>query len=292
MFGKSKKLIISMLKCLIYVSVTLLFMVSCGSAAQQQYKSHAVQKGETVYSIAKKYNISEETIYNLNPDSRNELKVNSVLIIPSSSVISSGTNNNNYRDHKVKKKETLYGIAQLYNISVDDIKKLNKELYSRGLRKGERLLIPAASNNTGNTNTNIGNTLPGTQQYTVKAKETKFGIARKFGISIAELEDLNPDLGESLKVGTILIIPDKTVIENAEIDEENFKYYEVKPKEGYYRLKVKFGLSEEEIIALNPYAKDGLKDGMILKLPKEETSISQENISVIDLEKRIESKCW
>tara|TARA_B100000949_G_scaffold50921_2_gene44594 strand:+ start:29620 stop:31479 length:1860 start_codon:yes stop_codon:yes gene_type:complete len=265
-------------------------MVSCGSAAQQQYKSHAVQKGETVYSIAKKYDISEETIYNLNPDSRNELKVNSVLIIPSSSVISAGTNNNNYRDHRVKKKETLYGIAQLYNVSVDDIKKLNKELYSRGLRKGERLLIPAAPNNTENTNTNTGNTLPGTQKYTIKAKETKFGIARKFGISIAELEDLNPALGENLKIGETLIVPDKTVIENAEIDDENFQYYEVKPKEGFFRLKVKFGLSEEEIIALNPYAKDGLKDGMILKLPKEETSISQENISVIDLEKRIENK--
>jgi len=265
-------------------------MISCGSAAQQQYKSHAVQKGETVYSIAKKYDISEETIYNLNPDSRNELKVNSVLIIPSSSVISTGTNNNNYRDHRVKKKETLYGIAQLYNVSVDDIKKLNKELYSRGLKKGERLLIPAASNNTGNTNTNIGNTLPGTQQYTVKAKETKFGIARKFGISIAELEDLNPALGENLKIGETLIVPDKTVIENAEIDDENFQYYEVKPKEGFFRLKVKFGLSEEEIIALNPYAKDGLKDGMILKLPKDETAISQADISVIDLEKRIENK--
>lgn len=277
-----------MLKCLIYVSVTFLFMVSCGSAAQQQYKSHAVQKGETVYSIAKKYDISEETIYNLNPDSRNELKVNSVLIIPSSSVISAGTNNNNYRDHRVKKKETLYGIAQLYNVSVDDIKKLNKELYSRGLRKGERLLIPAAPNNTENTNT--GNNLLGTQKYTIKAKETKFGIARKFGISIAELEDLNPALGENLKIGETLIVPDKTVIENAEIDDENFQYYEVKPKEGFFRLKVKFGLSEEEIIALNPYAKDGLKDGMILKLPKEETSISQENISVIDLEKRIENK--
>lgn len=277
-----------MLKCLIYVSVTFLFMVSCGSAAQQQYKSHSVQKGETVYSIAKKYNISEETIYNLNPDSRNELKVNSVLIIPSNEAISSGTDKNNYRDHRVKKKETLFGIAQLYNVSVDDIKKLNKELYSRGLRKGERLLIPAASKK--NENTTVGNALPGTQKYTVKAKETKFGIARKFGISIAELEDLNPDLGEGLKVGTTLIVPDKTVIENAEIDKENFQYYEVQPKEGFYRLKAKFGLSEEEIIALNPYAKDGLKEGMILKLPKDEDGISKEDISVIDLEKRIDNK--
>ncbi|WP_160110631.1 LysM peptidoglycan-binding domain-containing protein [Aequorivita lipolytica] len=278
-----------MLKCLIYVSVTFLFMVSCGSAAQQQYKSHSVEKGETVYSIAKQYNISEETIYNLNPDSRNELKVNSVLIIPSNSAISSGTNKNDYRDHRVKKKETLYGIAQLYNVSADDIKKLNKELYSRGLRKGERLLIPASIVNQNSSSTS-GSTLPGTQQYTVKPKETKFGIARKFGISLTELEVLNPDLGEGLKVGSTIIVPDQSVIESAEIDEENFQYYEVKPKEGFYRLKIKFGLSEEEIIALNPYAKDGLKEGMILKLPKEEATISQDDISVINLENRIDNK--
>ncbi len=279
-----------MLKCFIYVSVILLFTVSCGSVAQQQYKSHSVQKGETVYSISKEYNISEETIYNLNPDAKNGLKVNSVLIIPSNSAISSGTNKNNYREHKVKRKETLYGIAQLYNVGVDDIKKLNKELYSRGLRKGERLLIPADSKSTQIIGTGTGNNMPGTQEYTVKAKETKFGIARKFGISIAELEDLNPELGEDLKIGETLIVPEKTVIENAEIDTENFQYYEVKPKEGFFRLKVKFGLSEEEIIALNPYAKDGLKEGMILKIPKEETAISQENVAIVDLEKRIDNK--
>src|SRR5690606_36699285 len=131
--------------------------------------------------------------------------------------------------------------------------------------------------------------LPGTQKYTVQPKETKFGIARKFGISIAELEDLNPDLDE-LKVGATLIVPDQTVIENAEIDDENFQYYEVKPKEGFFRLKAKFGLSEEEIIALNPYAKDGLKEGMILKLPKDKSAVSQEDISVLDLENKIENK--
>ena len=290
MFDKLKKLIIPMLKCLIYVSVTLLFMVSCGSVAQQQYKSHAVQKGETVYSIAKEYGISEETIYSLNPDAKAGLKVNSLLIIPSNSVISSGTNTNNYRDHKVKRKETLYGIAQEYNVSVDEIKKLNKELYSRGLIKGELLLIPAASKNEETNGPNTETTLPGTQKYIVKAKETKFGIARKFGVSIAELEDLNPDLGKELKIGETLTVPDKTVLENAEIDNENFQYYEVKPKEGFYRLKAKFGLSEEEIIALNPYAKEGLKEGMILKIPKEEPTISQEDISTVNLEKRIDNK--
>ena len=280
-----------MLKCFIYVSVSLLFMVSCGSAAQHQYKSHAVQKGETIYSIAQDYNISEETIYNLNPESRNGLKVNSVLIIPSNSVISSGTGKNNFREHRVKKKETLYGIAQEYNVSVDDIKKLNKELYSRGLRNGERLLIPAASGNADVSNSGSDEKLPsGTKEYKIKSKETKFGIARKFGISIAQLEDLNPELGDGLKVGSIIVVPVETIIEDAEIDEEKFQYYEVAPKEGFYRLKVKFGLTEEEIIKLNPYAKDGLKEGMILKLPKDSSYLSSDEYVEVDLENRIENK--
>ncbi len=277
-----------MLKCLIYVSVTFLFMLSCGTTAQPQYKSHAVQKGETIYSIAKEYNISEETIYNLNPDSRNGLKVNSVLILPSNSSVNSGATTNNLREHKVKKKETLYGIAQIYNVSVDDIKKLNKELYSRSLKKGEILIIPSVSETSEIPKT--GHLLPGTQEYTVKPQETKFGIARKFGVSIAELEDLNPNMGESLKSGQTLIVPDKTVIENAEIDDENFEYYEVKPKEGFFRLKQKFGLSEEEIVALNPYAKDGLKEGMVLKLPKENNTSSPESIEIVNLENKIDNK--
>ncbi len=279
-----------MLKCFIYVSVIILFTVSCGSVAQQQYKSHAVQKGETVYSIAMDYGVSEETIYNLNPDTRKGLKVNSILIVPSNNLISSGSSNKNIREHRVKGKETLYGIAQIYNVSVDDIKKLNKELYSRGLRKGERLFIPPATKSTETNGTGSGDVMPGTKLYTVQAKETKFGIARKFGITIAELEDLNPDLKEGLKVGATIVVPEKTVIDEAEIDDADFQYYEVKPKEGFYRLKVKFGLSEEEIVALNPYAKDGLIEGMILKLPKNGTFTATEDYSVVDLEDRIANK--
>src|SRR5690606_10478919 len=155
---------------------------------------------------------------------------------------------------------TLYSIAQLYNVSIDDIKKLNKDLYSRGLRNGERILIPGKVRTTNPNTSETETPIPGTQQYTVQPKETKYGIARKFGISIAELEEMNPRLGKNLEIGDILIVPEKIVLENAEIDDENFQYYEVKPKEGFFRLKVKFGLSEEEIIALNPYTKDGLKE--------------------------------
>lgn len=267
-----------------------LFTVSCGSVAQQQYKSHSVQQGETVYSIAKKYGVSEETIYNLNPDTKKELKINSVLIVPSNNLISSESNTKNVLEHRVKSKETLFGIAKMYNVSVDDIKKLNKELYSRELRNGERLFIPATGKKTDTVGIGSNEIFPGTQLYTVQSKETKFGIARKFGISLAELEDLNPDLNEDLKVGAKIIVPEKAVIDDAEIDDSKFQYYEVKPKEGFYRLKVKFNLSEEEIIGLNPYTKDGLKEGMILKLPKDKSYVSDVEISKVNLENRIDNK--
>lgn len=291
MFHNPIKSTLYILKCFMYISVIVLFTVSCGSAAQQQtYTSHAVQQGETAYSIAKDYNISESTLYNLNPDAKDGIKVNSILILPSKKGVRGTSDGPNYREHKVKKKETLYGIALLYNVSVDDIKRLNKELYSRELKNGEQLLIPVAPGQTGMINPNIGGIPPGTKLYTVQPKETKFGIARKFGISIAELEDLNPDLGEELKIGTALIVPDKSIIDDAEINEEDFQFYEVKAKEGFYRLKVKFGLSEEDIIALNPYAKDGLREGMVLKIPKAGSFVSKDDISTVDLEKRIENK--
>ena len=50
-----------------------------------------------------------------------------------------------YTSHKVKRKETVYGIAQLYNISVDELKKHNTRLYSENLRKGDKLQIPEYS---------------------------------------------------------------------------------------------------------------------------------------------------
>lgn len=279
-----------MFRFFIYITFIVLLTVSCGSAAQQQYTSHAVQKGETAYSIAKDYNISEATLYNLNPDARKGLKVNSILILPDSDIIGGGINSKKHREHKVQRQETLYGIAQMYSVSVDDIKKLNKELYSRDLRNGETLILPFGSSKNGMINPNIGGLSPGTALYVIKPKETKFGIARKFGITVAELEGLNPDLGEELKIGAEIIVPDEAVVENGEMDTDNFEYYEVKPREGFYRLKAMFGLSEAEIIALNPFAKDGLKDGMILKLPKKGFSISEADISVVDLEKRIDNK--
>ncbi len=259
----------------------LLIVLSYGINAQVKYRGHTVKQGETVYSIAELYGISVKDIYRYNPSAKNGVNTASLLIFPVEDIINTPTNETLFIMHKVKRKETLFSISQNYDIEVADLKKYNKQLYSKPLKKKDLLLIPiypAINTTTVTTSTNPSDT----KIYTVQPKETKYGIARRFGISISELEQLNPTLGEDLPIGYELIVPKDEVVESAQIDEEQFSFYEVLPKEGFFRLKVKLGLSKEEIITLNPFAAEGLKDGMVLKIPKD--AGSEETVNVVNLE--------
>jgi len=272
---------------LVNLCFLFVFVVGFSSIAQDQFKNHYVKKGETVYSIAREYGITIDEIYRLNPDVKNGVKQNTLLIIPTNNGTTS-IESVSIKVHRVKRKETLYSISQIYNVSVDDIKKYNKELYSRDLKKGEKIEIPVPIKKTTiPANETIEPTL---SEHKVEPKETKFGIARMYGITIAELEELNPALGESVQIGTILNVPNVKTI-NTAILEDGYDFYVVQPKEGFFRLKVKLGLTEEEIIDLNPYAKNGLKDGMILKIKKENLVIADlEKILPVNLKTRIINK--
>ncbi len=112
----------------------------------------------------------------------------------------------------------------------------------------------------------------------VQAKEGKWRVAYKHGITIEELEALNPEMGDVLREGQEVIVPDEPGVKEKPIDDTH-SYYVVQPKEGFYRLKVKLGVTREQLEALNPELKEGgLKEGMILKLPQ---SISS-NLEVED----------
>ncbi len=259
----------------------LLFSFLATATFAQEFASHNVKKGETIYSIAKQYGVSESLLYQLNPDVKNGIKTGDFLIVPAQrSVVLK-----DLRKHRVKRKETIKSIALKYNITEDDLKKYNKNLYAREVKKGEKLNIPVFRKTAINTET-IEVEKDTVSKHIVLPKETKYGIARKYGISIAELEQLNPTMGESLQIGEGIVVPNKVISDDSTIIEEaNFEYYEVQPKEGFFRLKVKLGLSQEEIVSLNPYAKDGLKEGMILKIPKSEIDVNK--FEAVNLEDHI-----
>lgn len=248
--------------------IGLCFVILCSCKAySQDYKTHKVKEGETIESIAKAYLVTPFDIYALNPDAKTNFDVNTVLIIPKSKVKQTPEEREvlkltSYNKHKVKRKETLYSISKKYNISIDDIKKHNKRLYSENLRKGDKINIPVYKTVT--EVTTLDNTI---KKYKVLPKEGKWRIAYKFGISVDELNTLNPGIGETLQVGQEINVPNITSNQEKAVD-ESFGYYTVLPKEGFYRLKVKLGLEQEQLEQLNPELKvSGLKEGMILKIP-------------------------
>ena len=248
-----------------------LLLIFCGARINaQNYTTHKVQAGETLEKIAKQYNVSKSAIMSLNPDARQELQVSSVLIIPKPGVIVQQPETTTtqtktllgFKTHKVKRKETLYSLSKEYDVTQEDIKKHNPELYANNLRKGDKIKIPEYK-----IETTVVQAKSPLTTYTVQPKEGKWRIAYKYGITVQELEDLNPNMKDVLQPGDVVNVPNKDEETIKEVDEK-YSYYTVLPKEGFYRIKLKTGLTQEQLEKLNPELEaSGLKEGMVLKIP-------------------------
>ena len=248
--------------------LVLIIVFLCSfSVFAQDYKTHKVKQGETIESIAKMYLVTPFDILALNPDAKSSLKPDTVLIIPMTRVKNEPVKESvkevvGFKKHRVKRKQTLYSISKDYNVTIDDIKKYNTSLYSENLRKGDKIKIPKFK--TIVNKVSLNNTV---KKYTVLPKEGKWRVAYKFGITVPQLEALNPNLGEVLQPGQEVNVPN--ISNNEEkVVEENYSYYTVLKSEGFMALDRKFGVTQEQLEQLNPGLKEsGLKLGMVLKVP-------------------------
>jgi len=113
---------------------------------------------------------------------------------------------------------------------------------------------------------------------------TFYSINKQFGITEEQLILLNPEIKErgGLKEGMVLRIPEQKS-NTEEVNTDNFVFYEVKPKQTEFSLTRKLGVSYSELIALNPDLKNGLKAGMVLKLPRANAQdLDVKNALIID----------
>ncbi len=268
----------------------ILFSIFTIGLSAQNYKTHKVKSGETLETIAKQYLVTPFDILALNPDAKTNFGINTTLIIPNSRVknavlIEDAKEIIDYKTHKVKRKETLYALSKRYNISEAEIKKANPRLYSENLRRGDRIRIPSFK--TIVSKQTLSNTI---KKYAVRPKEGKWRIAYRFGITVSELEALNPGLEEILQPGDLLNVPN---IANNEEKKTgiNTNFYEVQPKEGFFRLNKKLGLTQGELEELNPgLSESGLKAGMVLRIPEDidVTAVAiEDELNVINLKDSI-----
>lgn len=285
-----------MFKRVIYIFV---FLISA-SIFGQNYTKHTVAKGETIPSIAQKYKVTPFDIYKLNPDSQNGIQPNTVLLIPTNvgKVVSKPAvpkaKESNVKTHEVEVKETLYSIANKYNVAVSDLQEANPFLKTDGLQPGQILKIIKYEEPP--------KMAVGTKMYTsydVVAGDTKYSIAKKFGITVEELEKQNPEIKESLPLGYKLKInAAKTNTtapisigepEKAHANAIDLLEYTVKPGETLYSLTHLFNLSEASLIGINPDLKEGVKEGMVLKVPAN-LSFTKEKNGLKDLSKSISNQ--
>ncbi len=105
--------------------------------------------------------------------------------------------------------------------------------------------------------------------YTVKSGENIRSIARDYDISFRDLLRLNPDVSRNPEPNTIIIVPNKNYGKNVvNVAAVNDKFHAVKPKETLYGISKMYGVSVEDLIAVNPELKNGLKIGMNLEIPE------------------------
>lgn len=262
-------------------------------AQDNKYSRHTVAKGETITQIAQRYKVTPHDIYKLNPDSQRGVRENDVLLIPVGAV----TPKASAVMHTAKPKETLFSISRQYNVPVDAIRAANPEL-ANGLKIGQVIKIPAAGQTTipetapapkvsEPAATKPAATKPAASAYhVVQPKETKFGLAKRYGMTVEQLESLNPGIEHGLPVGyrlklapgtdfkpapQVVTLEEDKLVDQYEVIKTTtrtvYANYEVKPKETLFSLAKDFGTTEEELVRLNPMLKEGLKVGMILKVP-------------------------
>jgi LysM repeat protein len=256
--------------------------------AQQNFIQHKVEKGETMTKIAQKYQITPANIFKLNPDAQNGLKLDMILLIPKGNGViirESDANATDIKTHLVSAKETIYGLTKLYNVTELELQKANPGLAENGLKIGDELNIPTKKAVLTSTKATISE-INKDKTHVVEAKETIYSLAKQYHVSIEELEALNPDIKEGLPIGFVLKIPkEKTIKANLEEvkpneviikvpSKPNLVSYEVQPKETLYGIAAKTGYSQEELIALNPSLKDGVKDGMLLYFPVKKNKLA------------------
>jgi len=117
------------------------------SKGTDDYIYHIVAKGETLYSISRRYNIPVDVLTSINPEVKDGLLVSQVILIPRNPMIPEAkkpaADTVQFIMHEVQKGEGLLAVARRYNIDAKTIETYNQEVLKDGLKLGEYLRIPA-----------------------------------------------------------------------------------------------------------------------------------------------------
>ena len=249
----------------------LLFLIAIGnvfSQIEKKYVPYKALEGETIQTISQKFSITPYDLLKLNPDIKDGISEGQVIIVPNKnySPLQDEEKGDYVKDgflyHKVKPQENYFRLKQEYGVSKRDLRKYNLELRSGDLKAGQVIKIPVSKN----FKLNKEDFSIATKPYLVRPKETKYSIARRYGITVDRLEELNPHLKEAeLQLAEIIKVPDTDEIPTPNKDSVT---HQIEKGETLFSLSQKFRISQQELIKANPFLKDGVKERALIEIPK------------------------
>lgn len=207
-----------------------------------------------------------------------------LAVIPAGEMIAQATSGQ--FAHTVTKGQSLYSISSMYNVSIEDIIRLNPGS-EKTIRAGQVLNIPQ--------NGTSGQVV----FHTIQAGETLYKLTVKYGITVERICRANPGLSaQNFRIGQVVAIPPTTQQEmkpsqpetvpapqvSASSKEEGLQpncrdMHKIKRKETIYSISRKYGITEEELIAANPEIRGNkLKKGKFLCIPYTQSSPKKEQV--------------
>lgn len=243
-------------------SLIVLFLCIAGLtlSTHAQQKTHTVQSGETLFSIAQQYSVEVQQLKEWNKLQSNQLTVGQTLFVQPPEEESAIT-------HTVKPQETLFSLTKQYGVSIAEIKSWN-DLEGNNLSIGQELKIfPGSPSDEGTDPSEnsivVSSDIQENTYYTVKSGDTLYKIARAHNMSLEELKELNDLAGNTISIGQQLTVRARStppsVAETATESSPQGKFvtYRVSEHQSLESILSKFQMDEHEFRALNPDISSG-----------------------------------
>lgn len=230
--------------------------VTSRSAGNSQLGKIILQPKQTIYGITKQYRISETDLRKLNPDLDSHTKIGDEVILPLESIKKYGGDQHNAailtskpvetsvnttisdNEYIIQQKDNYYRISRQFNTTKEELFALNPGLEEKGLRLGESIKVKKSGSDY---------TAAGTFEEKTNSK-TKVDSGNEKSASNAN-----------------------TVVA------DDYVTYTVQSGDTVFSIVNKFGITIDELIALNPELSHGLKSGMVLKIKKLDPAYVKKN---------------
>ncbi len=290
-----KKRIIFFIVFFISISFSVLAQVDIKKSNEvvvfngKEYYIHKVEKGHTLYSLARVYEIPMEEIIFENPSAKIQLSIGQELKIPVTSrdkavEQSLRSDGDEFFYHVVKRNETMKSIATVYSISRRDLERSNLNLFDP-LKPGQYIKIPIAAKKNASVTKKPTRIQKATQakrnesrsvnanfkEHIIKPGDNLYRIALDYKISIEEIKKANPSLSNALRIGQRIKIPIKK-------KEDEFIIHQVKRRNKLSRLARNYNVDLKFLKRINPHIKDKVRSGDIIKIPLNVVEVESKDI--------------